>query len=70
MIQKFINSSYPINDKTPFFTMAEREKDIILHTLKECNGNKKLAARRLGISRNTLYLKLKKYQITTHSSLN
>jgi two-component system response regulator HydG len=37
------------------------EKTTILKTLKECSGNKSEAARRLGITRRTLHLKLKKY---------
>jgi two-component system response regulator HydG len=50
-------------------TMAEHEKELLQQVLEECAWNKKEAARRLGISRNTLYVKLKKYQIarpTTH----
>ena len=44
--------------------LAEHERIFLQQVLEECGWNKKLAARRLGISRNTLYLKLKKYQIT------
>ena len=44
--------------------MAGHEKKILRQVLEECGWNKKMAARRLGISRNTLYLKLNKYQIT------
>jgi two-component system response regulator HydG len=32
--------------------------------LEDCGWNKKQAAKRLGISRSTLYEKIKKYQIT------
>jgi two-component system response regulator HydG len=49
--------------------MVEQEKRLLEETLEECGWNKKLAAERLGISRTTLYTKLKKYQIqrpTTH----
>jgi len=37
------------------------EKAAILKTLDESRGNKSEAARRLGITRRTLHLKLKKY---------
>ena len=45
-------------------TMADHEKEILRQVLEECGWNKKQAAKRLGISRNTLYVKLKKYEIT------
>lgn len=45
-------------------TIAEHEKELLQQVLEECGWNKKEAALRLGISRNTLYVKLKKYQIT------
>jgi two-component system response regulator HydG len=49
-------------DRLP--TMAENERELLRQVLEECGWNKKQAAHRLGISRNTLYVKLKKYQIT------
>jgi transcriptional regulator of acetoin/glycerol metabolism len=45
--------------------MMENEARLLRDVLVECSWNKKEAARRLGISRNTLYRKLKKYQIVT-----
>jgi DNA-binding NtrC family response regulator len=39
------------------------EKDLIIRALKETDGNRSLAAVRLGMSRRTLYRKLKEYQI-------
>jgi two-component system response regulator HydG len=45
-------------------TMVDHEKKLLENTLEECGWNKKQAAKRLGISRSTLYDKLKKYQIT------
>jgi two-component system response regulator HydG len=46
-------------------TMMENEARLLREVLVECSWNKKEAARRLGISRNTLYRKLKKYQISS-----
>ena len=42
-------------------TLAEMEKQMIRQALKETAGNKSETARRLGITRRTLHLKLKKY---------
>lgn len=45
--------------------MMENEARLLKEVLEECGWNKMQAARRLGISRNTLYRKLKKYQISS-----
>jgi two-component system response regulator HydG len=45
-------------------TIAENERRILKETLEECDWNKKQAALQLGISRSSLYEKIKKYQIT------
>jgi two-component system response regulator HydG len=44
-------------------SIMENEARLLKDVLDDCNWNKKEAARRLRISRNTLYRKLKKYQI-------
>lgn len=44
-------------------TLAEHEKQIILEMLEDSSLNKNEAARRLGISRATLYSKIKRYGI-------
>jgi two-component system response regulator HydG len=44
-------------------TIEENEKKLLQEVLQECDWNKKKAALQLGISRSTLYEKLKKYQL-------
>jgi DNA-binding NtrC family response regulator len=39
------------------------EIDLIRRTLSHCDGNKSLAARRLGISRKALYEKIQRYAL-------
>jgi len=48
---------------TRLATMAEREQELLKETLEKCGWNKKEAARHLGISRNTLYQKMKRYGV-------
>ena len=45
-------------------SLIENEKQLLKDVLVECDWNKKESAARLGISRSTLYQKLKKYNIT------
>jgi two-component system response regulator HydG len=44
-------------------TKAERELQHVIQVLEECGWNKKLAARKLGISRNTLYAILRRHNL-------
>ncbi|MFA5110343.1 MAG: sigma 54-interacting transcriptional regulator [Desulfobaccales bacterium] len=46
-------------------TIMERELQHVMQVLEECGWNKKQAARRLGISRNTLYAILRRHNIGT-----
>jgi two-component system response regulator HydG len=45
-------------------SIAEMEKQAILSTLRQLNGDKLAAARLLGIGKTTLYRKLKEYGVT------
>ncbi|OYT68313.1 MAG: hypothetical protein CFK52_15315, partial [Chloracidobacterium sp. CP2_5A] len=44
-------------------TIEEAERQLIQQALKEVNGNRTLAAKKIGISRRTLHRKLKKYRL-------
>ena len=50
-------------DKVAVLSEEEKEKQLILATLERTGGNRARAARILGISRTSLYDKLKKYGI-------
>jgi transcriptional regulator of acetoin/glycerol metabolism len=56
-------SAVPAPALPPQSTLAEFEAAHIRSVLEACGGNKKLAAERLGISRATLYRRMKKYGI-------
>jgi two-component system response regulator HydG len=45
-------------------TITDTEARLLRDVLEECNWNKTEAATRLGISRSTLYEKIKKYQLS------
>ncbi|VFQ42871.1 sigma 54-interacting transcriptional regulator [Desulfoluna butyratoxydans] len=58
------NHPSPHNDIPPSMAgrpLAELEKEAIVATLRETGGNKSETARRLGINRKTLHLKIKAY---------
>ncbi|MFJ7726928.1 sigma 54-interacting transcriptional regulator [Neobacillus sp. NPDC097160] len=59
-ISKKTKSDFTIDRKQ---SMNQTEKEIILQALKQCNGNRTKAAETLGISRTTLYQKMKKFHI-------
>ena len=63
----FIQQTKPIHSKysiEPDRSLMKNEKNLLREVLEECNWNKKVTAAKLGISRSTLYEKLKKYHIT------
>ncbi len=60
---QFYSSGKPKSTKTRVFSLEENEKIIIRDTMRECNGNLSETADRLGITRATLYRKIKKYDL-------
>lgn len=51
------------NESVSSTTLEDLQKDIILKTLKQNNGNKSATARALGIDTSTLWRRLKKYNL-------
>jgi two-component system, NtrC family, response regulator AtoC len=47
-------------------TVTEAEKQLIIRALKETNGNRTLAAKKIGMSRRTLHRKLHTYQLENY----
>jgi two-component system, NtrC family, response regulator AtoC len=47
-------------------TLKEAERQLLIHALEECSGNRTEAARKLGISRRTLHRKLHEFQLQGH----
>jgi DNA-binding NtrC family response regulator len=47
----------------PGLDVTEAEKQLVIRALKECEGNRTEAARRLGLSRRTLHRKIHEYHL-------
>jgi len=59
-----LTDKFSVNrQETLMEAMENLEKEMILKTLKEVNGNKTHAARQLGIHTSALYRKLNKYRL-------
>ena len=54
----------PRPGRSGIVSIAEMEKEAILATIRQLNGDKLMAAKLLGIGKTTLYRKLKEYGIT------
>nr|WP_235641557.1 helix-turn-helix domain-containing protein [Humidesulfovibrio mexicanus] len=61
--QDIAKNSEGTENGSPFPTIAQSEKRLILRALDHLDGNRTLAARMLGIGRKTLYRKLLEYGI-------
>ena len=55
-------SSTPLLTRSDL-TVKDAEKQLIIRALKECDGNRSLAAKKIGMSRRTLHRKLHVYQL-------
>jgi two-component system, NtrC family, response regulator AtoC len=58
-----VTGAEPREAAAPAQTVQDAEKQTIVRALKEMNGNRTLAAKRIGVSRRTLHRKLHEYQI-------
>ena len=59
-----INNPPPSQDDADLTLLEGMERNTIIQLLKETGGNKLETARRLGIGRQTLYNKIKAYNIS------
>ncbi|NIM62603.1 MAG: hypothetical protein GTN89_03080 [Acidobacteria bacterium] len=63
------NSAAGLADGTAPGTLREMERHRISEALRDAGGNKKLAARKLGIHRSTLYAKMKRYGLAEEAQV-
>lgn len=58
-----LDQAVKLNEKTETLDLSENEKQLILKAIEKFKGNYTIAAKELGVSRKTLYNKLKRYGI-------
>ena len=61
VIQSEVQLNQPLIGKG--VTLEEAEKQLIIRMIKECRGNRTMAAKKIGISRRTLHRKLHRYSL-------
>jgi DNA-binding NtrC family response regulator len=57
------NGNGPAAQRPEHLTVRQAEKELIIRALKETDGNRTLAAKKLGMSRRTLHRKIHEYQL-------
>ena len=64
-VEEIQDGAQPSSLNSPLSTpnLEETQRETILRVLAQCNGNRKLAAEKLGISERTLYRKIKEYNL-------
>ncbi len=62
--------SHELQQNNELMSLRETEKDLIMKTLKDCHGNKHLAAKILRIPRSTLYSKIQKHGIVVDTKMD
>ena len=64
-VEEIQDNAQPSTLNAPLSTpnLEETQRETILRVLTQCNGNRKLAAEKLGISERTLYRKIKEYNL-------
>jgi PAS domain S-box-containing protein len=60
-------SSFPLQERTLHDVTDEVTKSLILEALRRCRGNRRQAARMLGIARDSLYRYMKRFGITSEN---
>jgi DNA-binding NtrC family response regulator len=60
-------SSFPVHERTLHDVTDEVTKSLILEALRRCHGNRRHAARTLGIARDSLYRHMKRFGIESEN---